>query len=251
MTSRTVSPRPARTRSTESVVSPSLGLVVLPRPWLSLYTTYAQGFEPPTPGQYLEDGRALTPAEHDSIEGGVKADLLDRRISVTGAGFRIRRTNVPEADALGFFRQIGEGESHGLELEVVGSVTRGLGLRGGYAWTSSRDHPRLERVCRPRAAECPPAQGRAVDALSRCGRPIEDVDGRRRCGPRRRPVHGSRQRGRGAGLHSPRWIGLVRTSGFPLHHRSRSRRILQTVVTSLPVPVPCSSPARLGGSSLN
>ena len=124
-------------RSTESVVSPSLGLVVLPRPWLSLYVTYAQGFEPPTPGQYLEDGRALTPAEHDSIEGGVKADLLDRRISVTGAGFRIRRTNVPETDALGFFRQIGEGESHGLELEAIGSVTRGLGLRGGYAWTSS------------------------------------------------------------------------------------------------------------------
>ena len=124
-------------RSTESVVSPSLGLVVLPRPWLSFYTTYAQGFEPPTPGQYLEDGRALAPAEHDSIEGGVKADLLDRRISVTGAGFRIRRTNVPEADAQGFFRQIGEGESRGLELEVVGSVTRGLGLRGGYAWTSA------------------------------------------------------------------------------------------------------------------
>ena len=95
-------------RSTESVVSPSLGLVVLPRPWLSFYTTYAQGFEPPTPGQYLEDGRALTPAEHDSIEGGVKADLLDRRISVTGGAFRIRRTNVPEADAQGFFRQIGE-----------------------------------------------------------------------------------------------------------------------------------------------
>ena len=124
-------------RSTENVVSPSLGLVVLPRPWLSLYTTYAQGFEPPTPGQYLEDGRALKPAQHNSIEGGVKADLLDRRISVTGAGFRIRRTNVPEADALGFFRQIGEGESHGLELEAVGSLTRGLGLRGGYAWTSA------------------------------------------------------------------------------------------------------------------
>ena len=124
-------------RSTESVVSPSLGLVVLPRPWLSLYATYAQGFEPPTPGQYLEDGRAPTPAEHESIESGVKADLVGGRISVTGAGFRIRQTNVPEADARGVFRQIGEGESRGLELEVVGSVTRGLGLRGGYAWTST------------------------------------------------------------------------------------------------------------------
>ena len=56
---------------------------------------------------------------------------------MTGAGFRIRRTNVPEADVQGFFRQIGEAESRGLELEVVGTVTRGLGLRGGYAWTNS------------------------------------------------------------------------------------------------------------------
>ncbi len=124
-------------RSSEDVVSPSLGVVVLPRPWLSLYTTFAQGFEPPTPGQYLEDGTALTPAEHDSIEGGVKADLFDRRISVTSAAFRIRRTNVPEADPRGFYRQIGEGESQGLELEVVGSVARGLGLRAGYAWTTT------------------------------------------------------------------------------------------------------------------
>ncbi|MET0212684.1 MAG: TonB-dependent receptor, partial [Vicinamibacterales bacterium] len=98
-------------RSSENVVSPSVGLVVMPRNWLSLYTTFAQGFEPPTPGQYLEDGQALAPAEHNSIEGGVKADVLEQRISLTGAVYRIRRTNVPEADARGFYRQIGEGES--------------------------------------------------------------------------------------------------------------------------------------------
>ena len=124
-------------RSSENVVSPSVGLVVMPRNWLSLYTTFAQGFEPPAPGQYLEDGQALAPAEHNSIEGGVKADVLEQRISLTGAVYRIRRTNVPEADARGFYRQIGEGESRGLELEVVGSLTRGLGLRGGYSFTTT------------------------------------------------------------------------------------------------------------------
>jgi len=124
-------------RSTAHDVSPNLGLVVRPLRWLSLYTTYAQGFEPPTPGQYLENGQALSPAEHDAFEGGIKADLFDQRISVTGAGFRIRQTNVPEADALGFFRQIGEATSGGLELEIVGSLTRGLAVRGGYALTST------------------------------------------------------------------------------------------------------------------
>jgi iron complex outermembrane receptor protein len=123
--------------ATESVVTPSLGLVVLPRKWLSLYTTWTRGFEPPTPGQYLENGRAVEPAEHSAFDGGLKADLLERRLSLTAAGFKIRRTNVPEADARGFYRQIGQGESHGLEVELVGRLTRWLGLRGGYAWTAT------------------------------------------------------------------------------------------------------------------
>jgi iron complex outermembrane receptor protein len=76
-------------------------------------------------------------SENRAFEAGLKADLLDQRLSVTGAGFRIRRTNVPEADPVGFYRQIGEGESHGLELEAVGLVAPGLTARAGYAWTQT------------------------------------------------------------------------------------------------------------------
>jgi iron complex outermembrane receptor protein len=124
-------------RSSQRVVSPSLGLIVLPRPWLSMYTTYAQGFAPPAPGQYLEGGRGLAPSESEMLEAGVKADLSGQRLSVTAAGFSIRRTNVAEADARGFYRQIGEAASHGLEVEAVGSIARGLAIRGGYSWTST------------------------------------------------------------------------------------------------------------------
>lgn len=121
--------------STKSLVSPSIGVVVLPRAWFSLYSSYTQGFEPPVPGQYLENGLAPALSENWSIEAGAKADLMGPRLSVTGAGFRIRRTNVPEPDARGFYRQIGEGESHGLELEAIGALTPGLTTRAGYAWT--------------------------------------------------------------------------------------------------------------------
>jgi outer membrane receptor protein involved in Fe transport len=79
----------------------------------------------------------LAAARTAAIEGGVKADLMDQRISVTGAVFQIRRTNVPEADPRGFYSQIGEAKSQGLELEVVGTVRRGLGMRGGYSWTDT------------------------------------------------------------------------------------------------------------------
>jgi iron complex outermembrane receptor protein len=120
--------------STETAVSPSLGIVVLPRDWLSLYATGAKGFEPPTPGQYLEDGSALEAAESALVEGGVKADLLSDRIVLSSAVYRLRQTNVPEFDARGFYRQIGEGSSRGVETEATGSITRGLGASVGYAW---------------------------------------------------------------------------------------------------------------------
>jgi iron complex outermembrane receptor protein len=122
-------------RSTANVVTPSVGLVVRPRPWFSLFSNYARGFEPPAPGQYLENGSGLQPAEHESFEGGAKAELAGGSVSVSGAAFHIRRTNVPEADARGFYRQIGEGASHGLELEIGGRLAPGFGVRGGYAWT--------------------------------------------------------------------------------------------------------------------
>jgi iron complex outermembrane receptor protein len=122
------------TQSIEHVVSPGIGVVVLPRSGLSLYANYAEGFEPPTPGQYLEDGRTLAPASSAAIESGAKLDLPGRRASLTVAAFRIRRTNVPEADPRGFFRPIGEAASHGLELDAAGTILPGLIVRGGYAW---------------------------------------------------------------------------------------------------------------------
>jgi iron complex outermembrane receptor protein len=121
--------------ASDVAVLPSIGIVVLPRPWLSLYSTAALGFEPPTPGQYLEDGHALLPADNSSVEAGVKADLLRSRLALTGAVFGIRRTNVPEALTGGFYRQIGEGTSRGIETELTGSVARGLAISAGYAWT--------------------------------------------------------------------------------------------------------------------
>ena len=127
----------AEANSSEALVSPNIGVVVLARPWFSLYSTYTQGFEPPAPGQYLEGGRAPALSENGTVEAGVKADLAGQRLSLTTAGFHIRRTNVPESDPKGFIRQIGEAASHGAELEAIGTLAPGLSVRGGYAWTET------------------------------------------------------------------------------------------------------------------
>ena len=120
--------------ATETAVSPSLGVVVLPRAWLSFYATAARGFEAPAPGQYLEDGRALDPSDNTLVEAGVKSNLRGGRLALSTAVYGIRRTNVPEAVGLGFYRQIGEGKSRGVEVELVGSVVRGFGITAGYSW---------------------------------------------------------------------------------------------------------------------
>jgi iron complex outermembrane receptor protein len=115
--------------------SPGLGVVFKAREWLSLYASGQQGFEPPAPGQYLGSGRALSPSENGSIEGGLKIDRPGGRLRASVAAYRIRRTNVAEAEATGFYRQIGEGASHGLELDASAVPVAGLVVRGGYAWT--------------------------------------------------------------------------------------------------------------------
>lgn len=150
-----------------SAWSPGLGIVVLPRSWLSLYATYTRGFEPPAPGSYTADGRALQPADNRMFEGGVKLDLA-RRLGLTAAAYRIERSNVAEADPTGFYTQVGGAESHGLEIEGVGTIARGIVLRGGYAWTSTE-------VTRGAAAalghELPNAPHHKLDAWASYRRP--------------------------------------------------------------------------------
>lgn len=118
----------------DSPVSPSLGVVYLPRPSWSVYASYADGFEPPAPGQFAEGGRPLEPTDSRSLEGGLKANVLAGRLSLAVAAYRIRQTGVAELDPAGFYRQIAEGESTGFEIEAVGSPVPGLEVLAGYAW---------------------------------------------------------------------------------------------------------------------
>jgi iron complex outermembrane receptor protein len=122
----------------DSLATPSLGVVVLPRAWFSIYANYFEGFEPPSPGENLESGGAPALAKNWSFESGAKFDLFGRRLTATAAAFHIRRTNIPEANERGLYQQIGEGTSHGLEFEAVGHISVGLTTRAGYAWTATK-----------------------------------------------------------------------------------------------------------------
>lgn len=118
--------------------SPRLGVVYQIGDNYSVYGSLSEGFEPAGPGVTLENGQPADPTRSESYEVGFKANFLRSRLSLTTALYDLTRTNILEAQpATGLFRQIGEGQSRGFEIDLVGSLTSDLEIRTGYAWNET------------------------------------------------------------------------------------------------------------------
>lgn len=133
-------------------VSPRLGVVVKPRPWLSAYGSYAEsylvnGFD------WLQPDRAVPPTFGKQVEMGLKSNLFGDRLGLTLAAFDLRKRDVygwayydadtPAPDsaaaALGWYTYSGGvHRSRGAELDFHGQVTDRLGLTGSAAYTDAR-----------------------------------------------------------------------------------------------------------------
>jgi iron complex outermembrane receptor protein len=124
-----------------SKVTPQAGVVFLPIPSLSVYGSYSRSFAPTVfiPG----DGRIFDPSTGEQYEVGTKAEVLDRRLSVTAAVFRLTRENV-----LSFFRDPVTGiftsdvggvhRSSGFELDAAGQLARSWTLIASYGHINGR-----------------------------------------------------------------------------------------------------------------
>src|SRR5262249_38212402 len=101
--------------------SPRAGLVWQPFPErLAFYGSFTQGFNPVF-GAGPNNG-PLVPETSIQWEGGMKADLLDKQLTFTAAGFFIVKDNVVVPDPtkdLFFFQQVGQERSQGAELSLV------------------------------------------------------------------------------------------------------------------------------------
>lgn len=81
----------------------------------------------------------LKPEKNRSIEVGTKWDLLDRKLSLTGALFQIETTNARITNPTdGSVTQAGDKQVRGLELGFSGNVTRQLQIFGGYTLMNSK-----------------------------------------------------------------------------------------------------------------
>lgn len=133
-------PTPAPTTAVEEngKFIPYAGLVWTSPSGVSLYASYADTFLPqeaPTAA-----GGNLPPIEGDQVEVGVKAALLNQRLLLTLAGYRIEQSNraIPDINP-GTFLASGRVTSKGFDIEANGEILPGWRLTGGYAYINLKD----------------------------------------------------------------------------------------------------------------
>jgi iron complex outermembrane recepter protein len=122
-----------QTRNYDSF-TPRLGIVYQPVEEVSLYASYSRSFNPNS--ATTVDGDTLEPEKGEGYEVGVKAELLERRLSATLAYFDITKQNVAVTDPSFplFSIATGEQRSQGVELDVTGQIRPGWNIIAAYAY---------------------------------------------------------------------------------------------------------------------
>lgn len=132
---------------TDEAFSPRAGIVYKPAENISFYGSYTRSFKPVIGRETSLDpvtddlitGEPFEPEKGTQFEIGVKADLLNNKLSTTLALFHLERTNVIEEGAnspLGS-QQTGKQRSQGVEVSIAGEITPEWNIIASYAYTDA------------------------------------------------------------------------------------------------------------------
>ena len=109
-----------------------VGAVYLSDIGLAPYVSYSESFLPTSGTDFA--GAQFKPTTGKQVEGGIKYQPKGFNSFITVSVYDIREQNVQETDPdhPGFSIQTGELRSHGIEVEGVANLARGLNLRLAY-----------------------------------------------------------------------------------------------------------------------
>ena len=139
---------------TDEELSPRIGLVIKPRPNMSLYGSYSRSFLPRSGDQFLSlsaTNQNLAPEAFANYELGGKWDIRPD-LNATVALFQLDRTNATTPDPANPAQTIliGETRTRGAELALTGRVLPGWQVSGGYTYQDAKlrgnDSVRLAQV---------------------------------------------------------------------------------------------------------
>jgi outer membrane receptor protein involved in Fe transport len=125
------------TKVDDHAFSPRVGLVFQPISTVSLYASYARSLFPQLGATF--EGTPFEPERGEQYEAGVKAELLNRRLTATLALFQLTRQNVLTDDPANpdFSIQTGEQRSRGIELDLAGQILPGWQVIASGAYTDA------------------------------------------------------------------------------------------------------------------
>ncbi|MCH8619886.1 TonB-dependent siderophore receptor [Undibacterium sp. TS12] len=113
--------------------TPYIGLVYEITPTMSAYASHTEIFNPQS--EIDAKGRTLDPLKGKSNELGLKAELMDRKLNLSAAVFKIAQNNAAEqAGYIGtkaFYKGI-NAESQGVEFDASGELSSGWNVSAGY-----------------------------------------------------------------------------------------------------------------------
>lgn len=115
------------------------GAIWQPSAQQSYYASYGTSFNPSLEQLTVTAGQqALGPEKNRSWEVGAKYDLLDERLAITAAVFRIDKRNARTQVSTGVYQLDGNIRVDGAELGITGRLTNRWQVFGGYTFLDAR-----------------------------------------------------------------------------------------------------------------
>ncbi|HMI01319.1 MAG TPA: TonB-dependent receptor, partial [Pedobacter sp.] len=126
---------------------PKMGLIYQPLKSTSIYASYSNNFTSNT-GIDIATNGPMRPSIIDQYEAGVKNDFLDGKLSANVAWYKIvnnkfaqtaelNLTGAPNGDT-NLKEFTGETASDGIELDITGTIVKGLNFIAGYSYNYMR-----------------------------------------------------------------------------------------------------------------
>jgi iron complex outermembrane receptor protein len=123
----------------QTSLSPKFGLIYqVVKDRISLFGNYQNGFTNETGTDYA--GKSFKPEQANQLEGGVKLNAFDGKLSGTISYYDIKVSNIlrTDQDHPNFSIQNGTQLSRGLEAELIANPFTGFNIVAGYAYNNSK-----------------------------------------------------------------------------------------------------------------
>jgi iron complex outermembrane recepter protein len=124
----------SETSQSDDAVSPSIGIVYQPIEPISLYAGYSESFAPNDASDF--NGQPLKPETGKGFDVGIKAEIIENRLSANLGYFNITKQNVGVTDPDFPLASIatGEQQSKGFDFDLSGKIMPGWDIITSYAF---------------------------------------------------------------------------------------------------------------------